>query len=288
MNFISYAQNYEDVILWRALKHIEKGFYIDIGANDPVIESVSNAFYEKGWRGINIEPATSWFKKLEKIRQEDTNLQIAINNRAGTLRFYEVMGTGLSTIHFDYAKQHAEEYGYEIREYTVPAMPLKDVLSNYNIPEVHFLKIDVEGNEFSVLMGSDFSIFRPWIILVEATKPNSKIEDYSVWEPLLINNNYHYVYFDGLNRFYVANEHDELDPAFELPPNIWDSFKTFKEHTLAEKCQQLETLLQECQLQHDQLEASMQEVLRSHSMRVTAPLRMIRKLVKNLIRLPNK
>ena len=71
MNFISYAQNYEDVILWRALKHIEKGFYIDIGANDPVIESVSNAFYEKGWRGINIEPAASWFKKLEKIRQEN-------------------------------------------------------------------------------------------------------------------------------------------------------------------------------------------------------------------------
>ena len=27
--FISYAQNFEDVMLWRALKHVEKGFYID-------------------------------------------------------------------------------------------------------------------------------------------------------------------------------------------------------------------------------------------------------------------
>ena len=32
MSFISYAQNFEDVMLWRALKHISEGFYIDIGA----------------------------------------------------------------------------------------------------------------------------------------------------------------------------------------------------------------------------------------------------------------
>jgi hypothetical protein len=33
MPFISYAQNYEDVILWRALRHVEKGFYVDVGAS---------------------------------------------------------------------------------------------------------------------------------------------------------------------------------------------------------------------------------------------------------------
>ncbi len=36
--FISHAQNFEDVILWRALKHVQNGFYIDVGAQDPVIE----------------------------------------------------------------------------------------------------------------------------------------------------------------------------------------------------------------------------------------------------------
>ena len=49
---ISYAQNFEDVMLWRALKHVERGFYIDIGAQDPVVDSVSLAFYEQGWRGV--------------------------------------------------------------------------------------------------------------------------------------------------------------------------------------------------------------------------------------------
>ena len=41
MTFISYAQNFEDVMLWRALKHVEKGFYVDVGAQDPVVDSVS-------------------------------------------------------------------------------------------------------------------------------------------------------------------------------------------------------------------------------------------------------
>jgi len=49
MPFVSYAQNFEDVILWRALKHVGRGFYIDLGAQDPVIDSISLAFYEHGW-----------------------------------------------------------------------------------------------------------------------------------------------------------------------------------------------------------------------------------------------
>ena len=43
--FVSYAQNFEDVMLWRALKHVENGYYVDIGAQDPVFDSVSLAFY---------------------------------------------------------------------------------------------------------------------------------------------------------------------------------------------------------------------------------------------------
>ena len=37
MTFVSFAQNFEDVILWRALRHVEHGQYLDIGAQDPVL-----------------------------------------------------------------------------------------------------------------------------------------------------------------------------------------------------------------------------------------------------------
>ena len=36
--FESSAQNFEDVMLYRALGDVETGFYIDVGAQDPIID----------------------------------------------------------------------------------------------------------------------------------------------------------------------------------------------------------------------------------------------------------
>src|SRR5664279_1896466 len=54
--FVSYAQNGEDVVLFRALGAVEGGRYVDVGANDPIFESVTYAFYLRGWSGITIDP----------------------------------------------------------------------------------------------------------------------------------------------------------------------------------------------------------------------------------------
>jgi glycosyltransferase involved in cell wall biosynthesis len=62
--FVSYAQNFEDVMLWRALRSVERGFYIDVGANDPTLYSVTKAFHIRGWRGINIEPAAGFVARF--------------------------------------------------------------------------------------------------------------------------------------------------------------------------------------------------------------------------------
>ena len=52
MRFESYAQEWEDLILYIILKNIRGGFYIDIGANDPIELSVTKAFYDMGWSEI--------------------------------------------------------------------------------------------------------------------------------------------------------------------------------------------------------------------------------------------
>jgi hypothetical protein len=68
MSFISYAQNYEDVMLWRALKHIDRGFYIDVGANDTDHDTMTKAFYERGWRGPGIKNvAIRWLGKYPRL-----------------------------------------------------------------------------------------------------------------------------------------------------------------------------------------------------------------------------
>ena len=77
---ISYAQNREDILLWRALRDLRKGFYIDVGAEDPTQDSVTRAFYERGWQGINVEPVQGHFDKLCTERPRDLTLQVAIGS----------------------------------------------------------------------------------------------------------------------------------------------------------------------------------------------------------------
>ena len=68
MRFVSYAQNWEDVMLWRALGHVGQGFYVDVGAFSPDEHSVTRAFYDLGWSGINIEPNPQRIAELKAKR----------------------------------------------------------------------------------------------------------------------------------------------------------------------------------------------------------------------------
>ena len=97
--FISYAQNNEDVILNRVFKNVDKGFYIDVGAQHPEIDSVTKSFYDKGWHGINIEPSREWYELLEEQRKRDVNLDSIITDKPSEeIIFYEIINSGLSTI----------------------------------------------------------------------------------------------------------------------------------------------------------------------------------------------
>jgi FkbM family methyltransferase len=221
--FISFAQNYEDVILWRALKHIENGFFVDCGAYDPSCHSVTKAFYDRGWTGINIEPIPSLAKRFTDQRPLDINLNIAISDRSDCADLYEIVDTGLSTFSEAVARRHVEA-GFSAKRITVQTASLSNVLERFSRAAIHFLKIDVEGAETRVLAGLDLERFRPWVILVEATQPNSPEPSYQEWEPDLLARGYEFAYFDGLNRFYVSRDHRELRGSLALPPNVFDNF----------------------------------------------------------------
>ena len=225
MQFISYAQNFEDVILWRSLKHIHNGFYIDVGAAWPDTHSVTKAFYNANWRGINIEPNLELSQRLQDHRERDINLQIALSDQPGRMDFYVIKDTGLSTLDESIAKQH-EEANWKTDVQEINISTLAAVWTEF-VPEgqqVHFLKVDVEGLEEEVLRGNNWKKYRPWVVIIEATLPLSKEESYSSSEQLLLEADYVFAYSDGLNRFYVAREHGDLLPDFKYPPNVFDDF----------------------------------------------------------------
>ena len=224
MTFISYAQNSEDVLLWRALGRIENGFYIDVGANDPVEHSVTKAFYDAGWRGINVEPLPVHIAAFDEQRPRDVNLAIAAGSAEGELTLYDVPAVrGWASPEEGVARMHRAE-GYEVAELKVPVRTLAAVCEEHVRGEIHFLKIDVEGFEGEVLRGMDFARWRPWILVVEATLPGQRQTNHETWEHLVTGQRYRYAWFDGLNRYYVAEEHPELLEHFGIQPNVFDEF----------------------------------------------------------------
>src|SRR5882724_6455795 len=224
MSITSYAQNFEDIMLWRALGQIENGFYIDIGAHDPIIVSVSLAFHEHGWHGIHVE-ATPYYAELLRLqRPGDTVIQAAVGKGAvKKLPFFEIPDTGISTADPAIAQQHRER-GFDVREITVPCVSLSAVFKMCAGSEIHWLKMDVEGFEKQELSSWGKSVARPWIVVVESTLPLTQIETHETWESILIGYGYFPVYFDGLNRYYISDAHPELKDAFLAPPNIFDGF----------------------------------------------------------------
>jgi FkbM family methyltransferase len=244
MSFISYASNFEDVMLWRAFKHIKQGFYIDVGAGDPTLDSVTKAFYERGWSGINIEPLVSHYKDLQDERPRDINLCCAVGKTSGEIEIFEFDVRGWATAEKSVADKLVQE-GHEAVYHRVPLRTLSDICQEYVSGEIHFLKIDVEGLEKDVISGADFQKFRPWVLVVEATKPNTIEETYEQWEGLLLAVGYQFAYADGLNHFYVASERADLLPAFKYPPNVFDDFVLEADElnrVLAERIKQAQSL----------------------------------------------
>ncbi|MDM0033319.1 FkbM family methyltransferase [Variovorax sp. J22P271] len=225
MTFISYAQNFEDVMLWRALKHVPAGRYIDVGAQDPLIDSVSKAFYDHGWRGIHVEPVPRYADMLRSDRPDETVLQLALSDQAGILELSVFEDTGLSTGVKEFAQSHHTVHGLAHKVVPTPMLPMSTAFASLAGQPVHWLKIDVEGLEEAVLRGWDSQTLRPWIILIEATVPMSTELRYQGSEDILLAAGYEFVYFDGLNRFYVAAEHPELKSAFATPPNVFDGVR---------------------------------------------------------------
>lgn len=224
MSLTSYAQNGEDVLLWRALGHLPRGFYIDVGANDPELHSVTKAFYDAGWHGINIEPMPSYGAAFVAQRPRDINLNVAAGAAAGSITLFDIPAVnGWASTDQTVARAHRAE-GYEVVEHTVPLRTLNDVCAEHVDGAIHFLKIDVEGYEGDVLRGIDLRRWRPWILVIEATLPNSRVTNHESWEALVTGCDYQFAWFDGLNRYYVAAEHPELLAALTIQPNVFDDY----------------------------------------------------------------
>ncbi len=218
---ISYANNLEDVLLVRALGYLPTGFWIDVGACHPIFGSLTKTFYDRGWRGINVEPLPLSGVNFGVERPRDVNIDSVVGDDEGVAVIHHIIGTCFSTT----VREQAERWQKFLQnELQVRSTTLRSICKAHVQPdqEIHFLTIDVEGGEGAVLKGADFSRWRPWIVVVEATQPCTSVPTHSSWEPILTRAGYDFVFFDGCNRWYTAREHSELRLALIFPADSYE------------------------------------------------------------------
>ncbi len=238
MPLVSYAQNREDVLLYRAFSGRSEGFYIDVGANDPTVCSISKCFYDLGWHGINIEPVRPVFQRLAAERTRDINLNIGLSNCRQTLRFYEcVSESTLSTFSSASAAWwSAPPRGFVFKERQVPVMTLAQVCEQYVRQPIDFLSIDAEMHERAIIEAQDWKRWRARIVVVEdGVSAETGRTCHDQWEPILLAADYLFAFWDGVNRFYVRKEDEHLLPLLQIPANSTDDFVTYERHCLTQE-----------------------------------------------------
>jgi FkbM family methyltransferase len=228
---VSYAQNAEDIRLWRVFSSISSGCYVDVGAGDPASGSVTKLFYDRGWSGLNIEPGPT-YARLAEARPRDVNIRAAIGPQddASVSFFLTFPDPGMSTLD-PTAHAHVPEAVERMERINVPQQRLETVLRQHAQGRtIHFLKVDVEGAERDVLASSDWQSFRPIVVVVEAIRSWSRRTTHDEWEQILTSAGYEFAAFDGINRFYVERAHANLRESLAYPISPLDHYTPARLH----------------------------------------------------------
>lgn len=216
MSFISYAPNFEDVLLWRALRHIEHGYYIDLHAAATPIGSVTHAFYQRGWRGLHLAPAPALARALRIARPADATVDSATGAQPGSGMLYETA----EALAFTRDAAQAQQYraaGREVLQREIAVHTLDQLCAEHAAPAIHFLHVGDDAAE--ALAGLDLQRWRPWVIIA-AGGPQQRLLDHG----------YALAHDDGMQHYYAAAEHPAVLAALRLPPHPSDDFQLCEDH----------------------------------------------------------
>ena len=145
---LSYSQSGEDLVLDFLVGYRSTGFYVDVGANNPVRGSNTFRFYRKGWRGICID-AADFGSRFRVKRPRDQFIRSCVSDVPRTVTFHHFAHDTLSSISGERLYDNADHYALKGTE-EMATMNLPDILRQAGCPtEFDILSIDVEGEPVS-------------------------------------------------------------------------------------------------------------------------------------------
>lgn len=166
----SYAQCGEDLILTFLLYHlgIERPTFVDLGAHHPYFLNNTALLYDKGFRGVNVEPDPSLIAAFREQRPDDVTLNVAVGPEPGRLDFYVMSAPTLNTLSTEEVRR-SEALGYTVeRVVPVDVVTVGDVFAALpTAPHPDVLSVDVEGLDLEILQATDFDRHPVPVVCVE-------------------------------------------------------------------------------------------------------------------------
>jgi len=146
-----------------------KGYFVEVGANEPQLRSQTWHLEQAGWSGVLVEPQPALAEKLRGARGAKVfAVACSAPEHAGRTLPLHVAGPLSSLDRAQMAPGAAPETVIE-----VPIRTLDSILEEAGAPEgFDFLSIDVEGHEIEVLRGFDIVRWHPRLILLEDHVPD--------------------------------------------------------------------------------------------------------------------
>jgi FkbM family methyltransferase len=175
------------------------GYYVDVGANDPIIDSQTQHLEALGWNGLLVEPDPDYCQLLRKARK-GTVIEVACSSLENEGKQLQLNRAGP---HSTMEDQPIILNAVVRATVMVKCETLNKILKDNNAPVgFDFFSIDIEGHELVALSGFDFSHWKPKLILIEDHVINHKKHQ------LMLANGYQLILRTGINSWYVPTTQD--------------------------------------------------------------------------------
>jgi FkbM family methyltransferase len=191
------------------------GFYVDLGANEPIIESQTYHLEKLGWQGLLIEPLPSYIKLLKEKRSGKV-IEFACSSKENHGKILDiVVAGGHSTLNISPIAA-----GSESNETTkVTCRTLDSILEENNAPVgFDFISIDIEGHEMEMFKGFSLEYWKPKLILLEDHVITHEKHNY------MTSHGHQIILRTGLNSWYVPKTElyrFSLSSKFEFFRKYW-------------------------------------------------------------------
>tara|TARA_B100000989_G_scaffold231793_1_gene178596 strand:+ start:66 stop:761 length:696 start_codon:yes stop_codon:yes gene_type:complete len=192
----SYSFGGCDLLINYLFKFKKKGFYLDVGCQHPVSNNNTYLLNRRGWNGMNIDLDPKNIRLFNLERPNDMNICkcVSSDNSEKDLFFFH-SGSPINSLEKKTIKDKSNFSLKRIKTYT-----LNSILKDYNIKNIDYFNLDVEGHEMDVLKNFDIKLYKPKVISVEFI-------DYQMKKLEFKNNNIGVVLESEIYKYFISNNY---------------------------------------------------------------------------------